>query len=108
ALATQACLDDSAFAVPNPTCNCQQSIRIVEAYQTRLVGALAAGDPGAAESGPHTVSLGALWTPQEGNAGLVDRYAAFLGRTATAAEQLAPFALRPPVDASLSAADNTQ
>jgi len=108
ALATQPCLDDGAFAVPDPTCTCEQSIRIVEAYQTRLVGALAAGDPGSADGGPRTVLLGALWTPQEGNAGLVDRYATFLGRTATAAEQVAPFALMPPVDASLSAADNAQ
>src|SRR5262249_14485059 len=81
-----------------PRCTCPQSIRIVESYLTRRVGALAAGDPGAAESGPRTISKQSLWSPQEGNAGLVERYAQSLGRTATPAEQVTSFALIPPSD----------
>src|SRR5262249_7588696 len=101
--------DDQDFAAPDPTCTCPQSIRIVEAYQTRRIGALAAGDPGGAESGPRAVSLDGLWTPQEGNAGLMERFARFRARPATAAEQAAPFALRPPpIAPALSADDNVQ
>src|SRR5262249_54022239 len=70
---------------------------------TRLVGALAAGDSGGTEGGVRAVSSDALWTPQEGNAGLVERYARFRGLSATAAEQMTPLALAPPDDASLSA-----
>jgi len=102
ALATQRRLDDSFFDAPDLASTRPQSIRIVEAYQTRLIGALAAGDAGGAESGLRAISPGALWTPQEGNAGLVERYARFRGGTATAAEQMSPFALTPPDDASLS------
>lgn len=71
-------------------------IRIVETYQTRIFGAIAAGDPEGTEAGPRVVAQGVLWTPAEGNTGLVDRYAAALGREATIAEQLAPFSLVPP------------
>ena len=75
-------------------------IRIVETYQTRLVGALVAGDPGSAEPGPRIVKLEAMWSPGEGNAGLVDRYAAFLETTATFSQQVTPFPLVPPGDAN--------
>jgi hypothetical protein len=68
----------------------------VEAYQTRLFGSIVAGDPGGGEPGPREVPRGGSWTPAEGNAGLVDRYAAFLGRTATPQEQVTPFPLVPP------------
>jgi hypothetical protein len=37
-----------------------------------------------------------MWSPAEGNAGLVDRYAAFLGTTASFSQQVAPFSLVPP------------
>lgn len=106
ALAFQSCIDDQTFADPDPGCTCPQSIRIVEAYQSRRVGALVAGDPQAAESQPQTVTLEALWSPQEGNAGLVERYAKFVARSATPAEQLAPFSLVPPFDPNSSAQDN--
>ena len=92
-LAFDACIQESAFADPVPGDDGLRGIRIVEAYQTRLVGALAAGDPESVETGPRVVALGDLWTPQEGNAGLVDRYAALQGRTATFAEQITPFPL---------------
>jgi hypothetical protein len=98
ALVFVACVDDHTFAEPNPACACPQSIRIVEAYLTRRIGALAAGDPGAADSGPRTVPIQSLWSPQEGNAGLAERYAKSLGRPATLAEQATPFALEPPAD----------
>lgn len=92
-LAFDACIRESAFDDPAPGADGVRGIRIVEAYQARLVGALAAGDPEGVDSGPRVVARGALWTPQEGNAGLVDRYAALLGRTATFAEQITPFPL---------------
>lgn len=98
ALAFAACVDDRTFGDPNPDCVCPQSIRIVEAYLTRRIGALAAGDPGAADGGPRTVSLQSLWSPQEGNAGLAERYAKSVGHTATPVEQVIPFALIPPAD----------
>ncbi|MGC2775397.1 MAG: phage tail protein [Bradyrhizobium sp.] len=97
-LAFETCIDEGAFHDPDPSCVCQQSVRIVESYLTRRIGALAAGDPGAAESGPRTISKQSLWSPQEGNAGLAERYAQRLGRTATPAEQVTSFALIPPSD----------
>ena len=99
AIAFDACVDEETFDDPNPYCVCPQSIRIVEAYLTRRVGALVAGDPGAAESGPRSVARESLWTPQEGNSGLVER---FLGRNATPSEQVSAFPLTPPFDAGWS------
>jgi len=102
-LAFEGCLDDTTFDDPNPACDCPQTIRIVEAYLTRRIGALAAGDPGAAASGLLAVPVDALWSPQEGNAGLVERYAQYLGRTATPAELITAFALVPPGEAARQA-----
>jgi phage tail-like protein len=114
-LAFDECFDASSFEPPADGAADErlQRIRIVEAYQTRLVGAVVAGDPGAAGAdaagaagaavvvGPREVRRETLWTPSEGNAGLVDRYhEAVLGREATPAEQLVPFSLvAPPGDA---------
>ncbi len=100
ALAFAPCIDASLFAGPAAASARPSGIRIVETYQTRLIGALAAGDPGAAQAGPRLVPTGAFWTPQEGAAGLAERYArTVLGRDhATAAEQLRPFSLLPPAD----------
>lgn len=97
-LAFDRCVEESMFDGPAPEAERPQSIRIVEAYLTRLVGALVAGDPGADEAapGPRLIALDALWSPQEGNAGLVDRYARFSQRSATPAEQVTAFALSPP------------
>lgn len=74
-------------------------IRIVEAYQTRLLGGTAAGDP-AATVGPVRVSPGQRWTPAEGNAGLVERWVRWRGRKTDAAQLLDPFSLVPPDDAA--------
>ena len=87
--------DDALFDPPDVGGERPRCIRIVEAYQTRLVGGLALGDPQAAE-GPRVGKREALWTPSEGNGGLAARWAEFRGRTATAAEQLAPFSLVAP------------
>jgi len=104
ALAFEPCIDASMFAGPAAACTRASGIRIVETYQTRLIGALAAGDPGAAQAGPRLVQTGAFWTPQEGASGLAERYArTVLGRDhATAAEQLRPFSLLPPADPAWS------
>lgn len=112
ALAFEPCLDPALFDGPRPQDDAAGRIRIVEAYQTRLIGALAAGDPGDAadpgNAGPREVPLAALWTPAEGNAGLVDRYAAWLGRTASPQEQIAAFPLVPPLALADTKADAAQ
>lgn len=96
-LAFNPCFDEAMFDGPRLQDDGPRSIRIVETYQTRLIGALAAGDPGAAAfEGPRVIERQARWTPAEGNAGLADRYAASQGRSATPAEQLNPFPLVPP------------
>jgi phage tail-like protein len=100
-LAFDECVEDGAFEVPGPDSAIVQRIRIVESHQTRVVGAVTAGDPGG-DTGPgfglREVRPGAQWTPSEGNAGLADRYAKFLGDdTATSAQQITPFSLAPPL-----------
>jgi phage tail-like protein len=95
-LAFNNCIDESLFEGPASNVPGPRQIRIVETYQTRLTGSLAAGDPGGTEPGPREVTRAALWTPAEGNAGLVDRYARFVGREATFLEQVTPFPLVPP------------
>jgi phage tail-like protein len=130
AMAFEANPCELTFAEPTTDSERPAAIRIVEAYRTRLTGAVAAGDPGGAETGPRQVAPTALWTPAEGNAGLVERYARFLQGNATAAqqaiafgralpaanadgqpvaaiaEQLAPFALVPPPQSSSSQENN--
>lgn len=109
ALAFEPCIAQEAFDDPVPGDLQARGIRLVEAYQTRQAGALAAGDPGRHEPGPRVVRREALWTPAEGNAGLVDRYAAFLGAPAPDgldegnarqhfARQVTPFELVPPAN----------
>jgi phage tail-like protein len=99
ALAFDACFDRALFEPPDRQREGPQRIRVVEAYQTRLMGAAVAGDPGAA-TGLREVRREAMWTPQEGNSGLVDRYAVWLGRKATHTGQITPFSLVPPTDES--------
>ncbi len=97
-LAFDPCFDEAMFDGPDVAAvsTDAKSIRIVEAYQTRLIGATAAGDPAnAIADGPRIVPRQAMWTPAEGNAGLADRYAASLGRAATPLEEVTPFALVP-------------
>jgi phage tail-like protein len=95
-LAFNRCIDESMFDEPSAAGDGPRQIRIVETYQTRLAGSLAAGDPSGSESGPREVRRSVLWTPAEGNAGLVDRWASVLGREPTVAEEIAPFSLVPP------------
>ena len=95
-LAFNPCLDESIFDNPSALADGPGRIRIVETYQTRLVGSLVAGDPGGTEPGPREVPRGTPWTPKEGNAGLAVRYADLLGRPATFAEQITPFPLVAP------------
>ena len=97
-LAFDPCFDEAMFDGPRDQDNGPRRIRIVETYQTRLIGALAAGDPGAATDGLRVVRVQPHWTPAEGNGGLAERYAAWLGRSATTNEQLTPFPLVPPAD----------
>lgn len=100
-LAFDPCIHESEFDDPAPGDAQARGIRIVETYQTRLVGALAAGDAGSSEPGPRIVKLDAMWSPGEGNAGLVERFAAFLGTTATFSQQVTPFSLVPPTDGTV-------
>lgn len=102
-LAFDPCINDSAFDTPQAAALDDNAgpnhIRIVEAYQTRLIGALAAGDAGAVAEGPRVVPLQALWTPAEGNAGLADRWARWQNPKdgeATPLQQITAFALVPP------------
>lgn len=90
---------DAIFDDPGADDARLHGIRIVETFLTRRVGPLAAGDPGMSQ-GPRVVAPGQLWTPNEGNSGLVERYARFLGRSASPAEQVLPFSLIPPTDAA--------
>jgi len=103
ALAFDPCIREEAFDAPQAGALDDNAganhIRIVEAYQTRLIGAVAAGDPGADE-GPRVVLLQARWTSAEGNAGLADRWARQRNRTASPVEQITPFSLVPPVPAA--------
>lgn len=96
-LAFDRCIDERMFAGPAPDAKRPQSIRIVEAHLARLVGTLAAGDPGGA-MGPRQVRREILWAPDEGNAGLVARYFAILGREPTPSDEITPFPLTPPAD----------
>ena len=113
ALAFEPCFDEAMFDGPRPQDEAAGRIRIVEAYQTRLIGAVAAGDPGNSgdsgntDDGPRTVPSAAQWTPAEGNAGLVDRWAAWQGRSAPPQEQIAPFSLVPPPAVADTAANTT-
>jgi phage tail-like protein len=98
-LAFDPCFDAAMFAAPRDGDGGPRRIRIVETYQTRLIGALAAGDPGAAAlqgDALQVVDTQALWSPAEGNAGLVERWARAQGRAATASELLTPFPLVTP------------
>lgn len=98
-LAFDPCFDAAAFAGPRPQDGGARRIRIVEAYQTRLLGAVAAGDPGQAASGPQSVAVGARWSPAEGNAGLADRLARWRDPQAGGAPpaaQIAPVPLQAP------------
>ncbi len=97
-LAFENCLTDMSFDDPNPDKAHLHSIRIVEAYLTRKVGAAVAGDPESENSSAfRTIKLESLWSPKEDNDVLLERYARFLGQPMT----FKPFDLAPPSDASL-------
>jgi hypothetical protein len=101
-LAFENCLREETFADPNPDTLHLQAIRIVETYLTRKMGATVAGDPGAIDNNfLPPVDFAQQWLPQEGNEGLLKRYAKFLGKTLTTAEQLQSFDLASPTDADL-------
>ena len=101
-LAFQNCLTEQSFAEPDPETLHLQAIRIVETYLTRKVGAAVAGDAGAAENiFLPPVNMQKTWSPQEGNAGLWDRYAEFMNKTLTTSEKLQAFDLKPPLETDL-------
>ena len=104
-LAFNPCFEAAMFDGPRSSDDGPRRIRIVEAFQRRIVGALAAGDPGAAAAeGPRVVRRQSLWTPDEGNAGLADRYALARGLSAASAvDRITPISLGPPTgDATAS------
>jgi phage tail-like protein len=90
------------FNDPQSTDRTLLGIRIVEAYQSRLMGPVVAGDPGAA-SNVTQAAPGTLWTPAEGNSGLVLRFNPQAGFT----EQVRPFPLIPPDDPVAKSAWNS-
>jgi len=99
AIAFESCLTDNTFADPNPDTSHLQSIRIVETYLTRKLGAVVAGDAmGEEGSGFRTTKIEPLWTPQEGNDGLLQRYAKFMLPNS---EEVDPFDLAPPAKVDL-------
>lgn len=105
-LAFDPCFDARMFAGPDRQDDAARRIRIVEAYQTRRMQALvadAATRAASAFDGPRAVQLQTLWSPTEGNAGLVDRLARSQGRAATPVEQITPFELVPPADETTQA-----
>jgi len=115
ALAFEPCIDEGLFKDPDAAgaCPYNTGIRIVEAYQTRLIGALAAGDPDRPDAdtgGPlQPIASARRWSPDEGNAGLARRYAQQVrGNDATTVEQLRPFPLFPPAEAVAFDADVSQ
>lgn len=96
-LAAYQCVDARMFDGPRVADERVQSIRIVEAYQTRRIGARAAGDPGVTDTGPREIRLTKTWSSAESNAGLVDRWARAQGRgAASLSEQIERFSLFPP------------
>jgi len=92
------------FDDPTATDRTLLGVRIVEAYQTRLLGAAVAGDPSAAGQSLAPVSTVGLWTPAEGNGGLVLRF----DPSASLVEQVQPFSLVPPRDPTTLAAWTAQ
>lgn len=113
-LAFDPAFDAAMFDGPTPDDEGAGRIRIVEAYLTRITDGLvarantvlAATATTSAAFGavPGAVVRGALWRPAEGNAGLVDRFAASQGRVAGPVELLTPFPLVPPGDPQAAAA----
>jgi phage tail-like protein len=85
-LAFNPCIVENVFEGPDPDAEGPRSIRIVETFQTRLVG----------EPGPREVKLEAMWHPDEGNAGLVERFAVSQGVKATPSQLVTPFPLVAP------------
>ena len=100
-VAFEDCLTEETFAEPNPDTLHLQSIRIVETYLTRKVGAVAAGDAGRDDTGElRTVKVVAgLWSPQEGNEG-PPSHAGFMSKPLTLTEQLGPCELVSPSSSS--------
>ncbi len=100
-LAFDRCFDPEGFAGPREGDDSARRIRIVEAWQTRLITMLANQGTGPAPlaDGPRLVQRATLWSPAQGNADLASRYALWLGREAGMAEQITPFSLVPPADA---------
>lgn len=113
-LAFDRAFDPAMFDGPTPDDEGAGRIRIVEAYLTRITDGLVARANTALATtssssiplgaGPGAVVRGALWHPAEGNAGLVDRYAASQGRVAGPVELMTPFPLVPPGDPQTAAA----
>jgi phage tail-like protein len=102
--------DPAMFDGPTPLDDGAGRIRIVESYQTRLTETLiasATAQTGTVDDGLQAIVRGALWSPAEGNAGLADRYAASLQRTATPIEQITPVSLVPSAGAAVTGAAAT-
>ena len=97
-LAFDECIEPEIFDGPESQRTRPQSVRIVEAFASRIFGGSIAGDPAQGEGdGPREIVRSALWVPAEGNAGLADRYARFLGEAgATPDQQVTPFPLVAP------------
>jgi phage tail-like protein len=100
ALALEPCVDETLFAEPATDAAAAThpatGVRVVEAYQARLLGGVAAGDSGTRQTdtpAPAELARGTLWTPAEGNAGLAQRLARCIGSEVTDDALLRPVPL---------------
>ncbi|WP_028079980.1 phage tail protein [Solimonas soli] len=99
-LAFDACVDERLFAGVDAPPDAS-GIRIVEQYLTRRFDARVLGDAGSRDVLPR-IDTTQRWTPNEGNAGLVQRWATARGLTPGASETLVAFDLAAPADAALA------
>lgn len=98
-LAFDECIDEGDLGPPETARPGWGDIRIVESYRLRGAPPVVFGQPEELE-GPRMASSGGVWSPAEGNAGLVRRYREFTGDAAPPApeEEAIPFALAPRED----------
>ena len=99
ALAFDGCIDEDALGPPDGRSHERDSVRIVETYLTRRFDPAVIGDAAHSGGAVATIDPSQRWSPGEGNAGLVNRYAQFRGSSPTAAEESQPFDLCAPAAA---------
>jgi phage tail-like protein len=79
-LAFDKCIDESIFTGLRPGGPLSSAFRLVEKYRTRQTPPVVLGDP-TELTGPRLIESTGRWTPQQGRAGLIERYQIALGTT---------------------------